>query len=199
MRVACKAAISAVIVLSILCATGYAQEKPPLGNGSFVLKFDYISFTDQHFDTNSGGVYLGMGGYMRLNRDWIARGNRIHLYLGAEIGIADNASVLGEDIDFIPIELNFKLANEVAQNLIIDYGAGLSYSYTEVTYHSLFADQELERDDWLLGGQIFADLSYHMGFFSIGCNAKYQITEGFKEADADLSNWRLGAQIGVTF
>lgn len=186
-------------LLSILCTTGYAQEDAPLGNVNFALKLDYISFTHENFDSDPGGVYFGIEGYKRLNRNWRLQGKPLHLYLGGELGYAYNGDfLLGEDISFMPVELNLKMANQVVHNLIIDFGAGLSYCYTKVESHSLFSASETE-DDWQFGGQIFADLTYNMAFLSIGCNAKYQITEDFKDGDVDLGNWRVGLQIGATF
>lgn len=183
------------MVLVMTCARAQAQEKLPLGNTNFTVKLDYIVFTHRHFDPpeEDDGLYLGLEGYKQItqNPNW---------YLGGEIGSAANITVFGgEEINFIPVELNGKYAKEIAPNLIADFGGGLSYSYVELQYRHVFLPHENERDGWLLGAQFFADLTYTMGRLCVGVNAKYQITEDFKDEDLDLNNWRLGVQIGLTF
>jgi hypothetical protein len=174
-----------------------AQEKAPLGKGNFALKLDYIAFTDDHFDEGGNqddGLYIGLEGYGEISPNW---------YLGGEIGNAINIDLGGgEDIDFVPIEVNVKYAKETARNLVVDFGAGLSYSYVELQdlpLFSIFGDQGEKRDDWLFGGQVFADLTYKIQWFSIGVNGKYQITEDFEDEGVDLSNYRLGVQLGIVF
>lgn len=175
------------IVFILSPAVIQAEQKAPLGTGNFALKLDYITFTDEGWsDNDDAGLYLGVEGYGKITPN---------VYLGGEIGTAANVSILGEDISFIPVELNVKYAKEVATNVIADFGAGASYSYTEVT--DTFSDESI--DDWLFGGQVFADLTYKIGRFTIGVNAKYQMTEDFKDSDVDLSNWRLGLQLGGLF
>jgi hypothetical protein len=175
----------------------FAQEKAPLGNGNFAVKLDYIAFTDDHFDEASNeddGLYLGLEGYGEITPNW---------YLGGEVGTAVNIEIFGgEEITFVPIELNLKYAKEAARNFVVDFGAGLSYCYTELTYVDFSFLRETtreERDDWLFGGQVFVDLTYKIRWFSIGVNGKYQITEDFKDEGVDLSNYRLGVQLGFVF
>jgi len=198
-----------------------AQEKAPLGKGNFALKLDRITFTDDHW-TDSGddaGLYIGLEGYFELTPN---------LYLGGEVGAATNINLdlfggLGaystlkyggadevegteDDISFVPVEVNLKYAMEAASHFVVDFGAGLSCSYVELDRPIYFLLDENTvtsrtetRDEWLFGGQVFADLTYKIRWFSIGVNGKYQITENFKDDDFDLSNWRLGAQIGIIF
>ena len=180
----------------------YAQEKAPLGKSNLALKFDYIAFTDNHFDepfNEDDGLYLGLEGYGEIIPNW---------YLGGEIGAAININLFGDHISFVPVEVNVKYAKEAAPNLVVDFGGGLSYSYAklEVTdwSHPSYSGNTvyygyLEREDWLLGGQIFADLTYKIGFFSIGLNGKYQITQDFKDEGIDLNNGRVGLQLGILF
>jgi len=175
----------------------FAQEKAPLGKGNFAVKLDYIAFTDDHFDEGGNqddGLYIGLEGYGEISPNW---------YLGGEIGNAINIDLGGgEDIDFVPIEVNVKYAKETARNLVVDFGAGLSYSYVELQdlpLFSIFGDRGEKRDDWLFGGQVFADLTYKIQWFTIGVNGKYQITEDFKDEGIDLSNYRLGVQLGFVF
>jgi len=169
----------------------HAEQKAPLGTGNFSLKLDYITFTDDWGDEDVNGMYVGLEGYGQIAPN---------LYLGGEIG-AGSADVGITDLTFHPIELNLKYAKEFVPNLIADFGAGVSYSYASLEiddFWGLFMEEETV-NDWLFGGQVFADLTFHIQWFSFGVNAKYQITEDFKDADVSLSNLRLGAQLGVLF
>jgi hypothetical protein len=170
-----------------------AQEKAPLGKGNFAVKLDYIAFTDDYFDESGNeddGLYIGLEGYGEITPNW---------YLGGEVGTGTNIDLGGESITFVPIEVNLKYAKEAARNFVIDFGAGLSCSYVEIQYRPFFGAAQEERDDWLFGGQVFADLTYKIQWFSIGVNGKYQITEDFKDEGVDLSNYRLGVQLGIVF
>jgi hypothetical protein len=216
--------MSVSMVLVMTCVAVNAQEKAPLGNGNFAVKLDRITFTDDHWDDvgDENGLYLGLEGYFEVAPN---------LYLGGEVGTATNLDlgVIGEafvygpilkyglaeeiegaedDISFVPVEINLKYAMEAASHFVVDFGAGLSYSYVELERDIYFLHPELEntvtsrpesRDEWLFGAQVFADLTFKIRWFSIGINGKYQITEDFKDDDFNLSNWRLGAQIGIIF
>jgi hypothetical protein len=182
--------ISTVIAFVITSATVHAQVVAPLGQSNFVLKFDYIVFTDGFFDNQGNGLYIGLEGYGKIASNF---------YLGGEVGQAGNIAIVGEDINFVPIEVNIKYAREFAHNLVVDFGAGFSYSYAELKQSFYFGTAPEERNDWLFGGQIFADLSYKINWFSIGLDVKYQITQSFKDEDLDLSNFRLGLHIGIIF
>ena len=184
--------ISICTVFVMTSAVLHAQERIPLGNSNVSVKLDYIVFTDNHFDNpgnEDDGLYIGIEGYGEILPN---------LYLGGEIGQGINIGVLGEDISFVPIELNLKYAIETANNFVIDFGAGVSYSYVELRDQDPFGSGR-DEDDWLFGGQFFGDLTYKIDWFSIGVNAKYQITQDFRDEDFDLSNLRVGAQIGVMF
>jgi hypothetical protein len=159
-----------VLTFSSICA---AQESS-LGRGNIAVKLSYISFTEDD-DT---GVYAGLEGYGEI---------RPNLYLGAEVGYAN--SISEADI-FVPVELNLKYAIKAAPDFVIGLGAGGSYIYV---------DQEHTGNDWLFGAQFFMDLNYIIAKFFIGINAKYQLTEHFKDSNIDFNNWRLGGQIGVMF
>lgn len=189
-----KLFLFSIITGFIMASTSvYTEERARLGNGNFALKLDYIVFTDGHFDdpgNEDDGLYIGLEGYGEIIPN---------VYLGGEVGQAINISAGGDDISFFPIELNVKYAIEVTPNFIADFGAGVSYSYIELQYQPLFLPIWDERDDWLFGGQFFADLTYKIHWFSIGINAKYQVTQDFKDEDFDLNNLRLGAQIGIMF
>jgi hypothetical protein len=121
--------ISAIVVASTVVS---AQEKAPLGNCNFALKLDYIAFTDNHFGeagNANDGLYIGLEGYGRITPN---------LYLGGEIGAGTNIEIGGEEITFVPVELNLKYAKEAARNCVVDFGAGLSYSSVEIQYRPLF-------------------------------------------------------------
>jgi len=105
----------------------------------------------------------------------------------------------GEEITFTPLELNVKYAKETARDLVVDFGGGLSCSSVEIQYTPFFGHPQQSRTDWLIGAQIFADLTLKIKAFTIGVNGKYQMTEEFKDEGVDLSNFRLGVQIGMVF
>ena len=185
--------ISICIVFVMASAALHAQEKKaPLGKGNFAVKLDYITFTDGFFDKSGredDGLYIGLEGYGRIYEN---------LYLGGEVGGALNITIFGEEISFVPIELNAKYAIELVPNLAVDFGAGVSYSYAKLEDLGPFGSGK-ERSDWLFGGQFFADLTYRINWFSIGINTKYQITQSFRDEGFDLGNWRIGAQMGIVF
>jgi hypothetical protein len=54
-------------------------------------------------------------------------------------------------------------------------------------------------DDWLFGGQVFADLSYKAGVVYFGADFKLQLTEDFEDSSVDFNNWRLGGHLGIIF
>jgi hypothetical protein len=181
------------VAFAMASTAGSAAERAPLGKGNFALKLDYIVFTDSHFDrggNQNDGLYVGLEGYGEIFPN---------LYLGGEIGTATNVEMAGEEISFVPLELNLKYAIETAPHLVVDFGGGISYSYVELQYQVPFGPLRQERDDWLFGAQFFTDLTYKINWFSIGVNAKYQVTEDFRDEGLDLNNLRVGFQIGIMF
>lgn len=96
-----------------------------------------------------------------------------------------------------------KYAKEAAPNLVVDFGGGLSYSYAKLTNdpYSFYpgTTRRVRGEDSLLGGQVFADLTYKLGWFYCGVNGKYQVTQDFKHEGFDLSNYRLGIQLAIVF
>jgi hypothetical protein len=174
--------------------TVYAAEKFALGNSNVAVKLDYIQFTDGNLkdaDVDTG-LYLGLEGYGRIVDN---------LYLGAEVGFAQpdgKIGILDSELTYVPIELNLKYAINASPDLVIDIGGGGSYNYGKFRISGSGIDNS-SVDDWLFGGQVFADLNYKISAFFIGINGKYQITEDFKDFDFHCSNWRIGGQIGVSF
>jgi hypothetical protein len=199
-----------VMTVFVMASTSvYAQQmKAPLGLGNIAVKVDYIDFTDNllaDLDVDTS-IYGGLEFYGQ-----IASG----LYLGAEVGYTnpdDEMTLIDPflgpveietEITYVPIELNIKYAIEAAPNLVVDFGAGVSVNYAEADQDISFLGvaDSFSEDDWLFGGQFFADLNYKFGQFFIGVNAKYQITEDFEPdgTDIDFSNWRVGGQMGIIF
>jgi hypothetical protein len=184
-------------------ALGAAGGAPP-GSVHLGLNLSHIRFSDDVADTShtESGGYVGVLGYGRLFHG---------LYLGGEVGKAENATLFsGDDVEFLPIELNAKYAFQAGSHFVLDVGGRLSYSYVEIkpgeewnlgcTFYICPApepsrangDDAGTTDDWLLGGQLFAEMMFRMGWFSLGFNGKYQITEEFKDSDLALDNWRVG-------
>jgi hypothetical protein len=182
---------SLIVSFIVLSTTAYAAEKASLGNFNLAIKLDSINFTEDALKNSDidTGLYTGLEGYGKI---------ALNLYLGAEVGYANpEGTALGLDteLNFIPIEMNLKYIVEAAPNLDMDFGIGISCNYVEEKASSL--------DDWVFGGQVFADLNYRIDTVFIGINAKYQITEnsdiGDTESDRSFSNWRIGGQAGIMF
>jgi hypothetical protein len=186
-----------------------ASTRAPLGNGHVGLNLSYIRFSDDVADTShtESGGYIGVLAYGRLFHG---------LYLGGEVGKAENLTLFtGNDVEFLPIELNAKYAFQAGSHLALDVGGGLSYSYVEIDEGQEWnlgcvfyvcpapepsgADDDKRGDDWLLGGQLFAEMMFRMGWLSLGVNGKYQVTEGFKGSDFTLDNWRVGMVTAIVF
>lgn len=178
-------------------STSYAGEEAPIGAGNIAIKVDYIDFTDDvigDVDVDTG-LYLGIEGFKEIADN---------LYLGAEVGYANpkgSVSAFIEDIEteltFIPVELNLKYAVKAASNVVLDIGAGASYSYVEEDAST--SNDSASDTDWLLGGQVFIDLNYTIDNFFVGLNGKYQLTEDIEGADYNYNNWRVGGQVGFIF
>jgi len=204
-----KVLFLSLLVLFVFASTSvYAAEKYDLGMGNVALKVDYINFTDDAFEEIDleNGVYVGLEGYAAIYPN---------LYLGLEAGWAGSQNddtidtELGEvdvdiDVTFIPVELNLKYAVALNPAWVMDFGAGVSYNYFEIEANDLDASA----DDWLFGGQVFADLTYKINKeWFIGINGKYQFTGDLEfdtdgediETNTNAGNWRVGAHIGLMF
>lgn len=177
------------VAFSLSTAVGYAADKMILGKNNFAVKVCSINFDDSNTDN---GIYVGAEGYTEIENN---------LYLGAEVGYTSNdgkvslsGATVNTDVIFLPIELNLKYAVKVANNIIIDFGVGGSYSYTEEEISG--SDST---DEWLFGGQGFGDINATIGKVFLGINAKVQFTDKGKETAKNYSNWRIGGQIGMVF
>lgn len=178
-----------------MVANAFAEEKAPIGNlgkGNLAIKVGYINFTDDFFsEYDDEGVYLGLEAYVGITDNF---------YLGGEVGVADNVTLFGgEDVDYVPVELNAKYAVSLSPHLIFDIGGGVSYNYVKITYEPFLGEAVEIGEDWLIGGQVFSDLTFRINWFSIGLYGKYQITDDFEDTDTDLSNFRWGLNIGIVF
>ena len=197
-------ALSLMIVFVFASTTLYAAEKYDLGMGNVALKIDYINFTEDAFDEIDleNGVYVGLEGfyaiypnlYLGLEAGWAGTSNDDDIDLG---GGPINVDI---DVTFVPIELNLKYAVALSPDWVVDFGAGISYSYFEIEAD----DVDESADDWLFGGQVFADINYKLSKdWFLGINAKYQFTDDleFDNVDTETSadNFRVGAQVGMMF
>ena len=196
--------LTLMLVFVFASTTLYAAEKYALGMGNIALKVDYINFTEDVFDNIDldNGIYLGLEGYYTIYPN---------LYLGLEAGWAGTENdgdleIDGEkrnvdiDVTFVPVELNLKYVFELDPNWNIGVGAGISYNYFKIEANKI----DESADDWVFGGQIFADINYKMNKeWFIGINAKYQFTDDLEFDNVDTStsadNFRIGAQIGYMF
>ena len=168
----------------------------PLGIINFGVKVDYIGFTDDFLkdaDVDTG-VYVGAEIYSIILP---------YLYLGLEAGYSNpdgNVGGIDTELTYVPVELNAKVAFEPVKNLAIDLGGGVSANYAELKT-SVGSLPPVSEDDWLWGGQFFADINYIAGgVVYIGINGKYKFAEkGLKGYDVTLSNWMVGGQIGFKF
>lgn len=206
-----KFLLVSLVFVFILAATTVQAQQYVLGNSNVALKVDYFAFTEDVFgDVDlDEGVYVGLEGYYGVMPE---------LYLGMEVGWAGTSNdgdvnVAGDrvdtdvDVTFIPVELNLKYAIAASPEWIIGIGAGVSYSYFEVEIDPK-GYSDADEDDWVWGGQLFADVNYKMSDqWFLGINGKYQFTEDLEfdikgedvDTDTSADNWRVGAQIGLMF
>jgi hypothetical protein len=172
-----------------LCTGAYAADKITLGKNNFAIKVDSINFDSKLTDD---GIYVGAEGYKEIEKN---------LYLGAEVGYTSNdgkVSLFGAtydtDVIFLPIELNLKYAVRIIDHLIVSLGVGGSYSYAKEEISG--ADSE---DEWLFGGQGFADINVTIGKVFMGVNYKIQFTDRGRDTGKNYSNQRIGGQVGMIF
>lgn len=203
-----KIILCSLLVLFVFASTTvYAAEKYSLGSSHVALKVDYIYFVEDVFRADmKDGVYVGLEAYY---------GILPNIYIGMESGYATAGNTdkvrydfdkikVDVDTDFVPIELNLKYVMEVTPSFIVSLGGGPSYNWLKVRAKS--GEFKITEDDFIWGGQLFADLTYKMSDqWFIGLNGKYQFTDdmtiarGDYRSSAKANNWRGGAQIGLMF
>jgi len=192
--------IMQVVIFLILLLTGgvchsadYNQDVPE--SPYFGLKIDYVHFDDSVLEDNDieKGGYLALETYGRILP---------HFYLGGEIGVAyTDGSYKSTDTEltFVPVEINVRYRFDLSPRFNLDIGIGGSHCFYKV---EIAAETNKDGDDsdkssvW--GAQTFVDLNAEFGWFYLGVNAKYQITEDVIDG-INLNNYRAGAQFGITF
>ncbi len=205
-----KTLLLSLMLIFVFASTSlYAADKYALGNTNIALKVDYISFTEDIFDSVDleDGIYIGLEGYYGITSN---------LYVGLEAGWAETENdttvkLLGDsfdvetDVTYVPVELNMKYVIEASPQWRIALGAGVSYNWFDVEQDVC---SECSESDWVFGGQVFADIAYKMNNqWFIGINGKYQFTDDIEfdvqgldiETETNANNWRVGAQIGLMF
>ena len=196
------------VLIAFLLATSFAYgaEKVLIGNGNIALKMDYLYFTENALDDldNANNFYIGLEAFNKITSN---------LYVGMEVGYANSdgsAHIVNTELQrvnadteltYVPIELNLKYAIDITPRLVVDFGAGPSYNWMKEEISARGSSSD--KDDWLWGGQLFADLNYKIDRFFIGINGKYQFTEDFEiddhKTDVNANNWRVGGQVGIMF
>lgn len=204
-----------LIVLSVFfCAASSASAQTyPLGYANAAVKVEYFRFMDDSIrELNAGdGIYVGVEAYKQLFLP--------NLYLGAQIGWAGSSGdvtvplYLGQagptlnfttDVSYVPIEFNAKYAIPLDPSLTLDFGSGFSINYFDVSVkeNNIFRTSG-SNDDWVMGGQFFADLNYKYANWLFGVGIKYQLTDnmtlGGVGTDTGADNLRLGVQTGFSF
>ena len=196
-----------VTICFVLGATSlYAGQDYPLGHHGVDVKVHHFVFTDDVFgDVDlDKGIYVGVEGSFALTP---------HLYLSPEVGYvgtdnSDDVYYMGDsvkvdlDVKYVPVELNLRYAIGFAKKWVFGIGVGASYNYFEVEIDPKGYSNETE-DDWVWGGQVFADLTHNFGSWVMGLNFKYQFTEDLEfndyDTDTKATNSRIGPRIGFVF
>ena len=178
--------LAALLPTALFSIAGHAKARGPLGSGHLSLKLSYLNFTDDHLDSVDDGGYLALEVFGRVAR---------RLYIGGELGAGGNVVALGHDVSVLPIEASAKYVPYIARNLVVAIGAGAAIC--RVSSESNFLIFKLDkRSDFLFGGQLFVDLAFVLESFTVGLDAKCQITQDFEGADWDASTFRIGIQLG---
>ncbi len=187
-----------------------AAETFPLGKFNVAVKVCSLDLAD---DSAGTMTFIGLEGYGSIAPN---------LYLGGEVGQANQKDELsrwgfqfGREVTFVPVEVNLKGVVEVARNVSLGFGGGISYNSVHFKAKdrgglygpdSGFIIQDLS--EWLVGAQVFMEVNVTLGRVFIGLNGKLQLVS---EADPvayldlgtlsydDYSNWRAGGQIGMRF
>jgi len=188
--------VALICTLLILTATtALAQKERAIGKSHYTAELAVMFMQHRTFETDDGGVYLGLAGYGHLGNNW---------YLGGEIGVGGGFGILSDESTFNPIELNAKKAFPLSESWAVDIGGGLSYNRVKFSHDSWFTDNDWEVSDWVFGGQLMGDLYFKAGNFLIGLKLKYQLTADVPDVAAeispiegwDYSNFKIGLQIG---
>jgi hypothetical protein len=198
--------ISALFTLvTVWPVLALAQADEPLGTGGVRVKIAYLGFTDSILDDYKidHPTYFGAEAYWQLHS---------RLYVGGEIGYANDDSSTAIRVDgvfrraeteitYIPVELNLINIIPCGRNFQTRFGIGLSYNYVRIESDpppgGIMLKSSDDSDEWLLGGQLLADISYHINNFFFGIDVKLQINRDWDEED--YSNGRIGGHLGWRF
>lgn len=200
-----KKLILSLFLVGLICAVPpvHASQGNALGFGDAAIKVDWFRFTDNGLADMDleNGVYVGLEVYYMIG--CISP----NLYFGAEIGWAGTSTSvdpysLDLNVDYVPVEFNLKYVFDITPCVKFDLGAGISANW--FGFEADFGNVSYSSDDWLFGGQFFADLNYRLApNWFVGANIKYQITQDIEldgvNTHTSADNFRLGAQVGYTF
>jgi hypothetical protein len=171
----------------------YSQEISE--SGYIGLKVDYIHFTDSILEDND----IEKGDYLALETNGMILPN---LYLGGEIGVTiidGSYKDIDTELTFVPVEIHVRYRFDLSSRFNLDVGVGVAHCFYDI---EIAAETNKDGDDsdknsvW--GAQASVDLNTQFGWFYIGANAKYQITEDIVD-DINLNSYRVGAQFGIAF
>ncbi|MHC4686587.1 MAG: hypothetical protein ACYTEW_20080 [Planctomycetota bacterium] len=182
-----------------------AQTDESLGGGGVRIKMAYLGLTDSILDDFriDHPTYVGAEVYWKVHAQ---------LYVGGEVGYANDESsatiVVGTvasqaqtEITYVPIELNVMNILSFGEHVQTRFGIGVSYNYVHIESDpppgGVMLKSSDDDEEWLLGGQLFADISYQINNFFFGLDLKVQMTRDWDEED--YTNGRIGGHMGWRF
>ena len=199
---------------SALAASTSRHSKAVINKAS--LKLDWLTFTDDLLEDTDSSEALYIAIEMRSPVTPL-------FDIGMEVGytkfsgdIVGPKSISGKSTNFIgtwentityvPIEFNLSYSRYFG-NLVYMMGSGISGNYVnleadvnDTVTPFTFSDED---SAWLLGAQVFFDLSYEGETYFFGIDAKYQVveeTDFFNQwLDVNFSNLRAGIHIGTYY
>jgi len=200
-----------VMLAMLFCAASPAMSQTyPLGDVNVAVKVEYLRFMDDSIrELNAGdGIYVGVEAYKQLFLP--------NLYLGMQIGwggssgdvtvpwfYSGQTTAYSTDVDYVPIEFNIKYAIPLDRSLILDFGSGFSFNYFDISVKDKWYGYSGSENDWVIGGQFFADLNYKYANWLFGIGVKYQLTDtmsfGGVNTSVSADNLRIGMQAGYSF
>jgi len=188
------------LVFGVLTLLGFALAQDV---GELGLKIQSAKFQD----VSDRKAYASLFAYVRTSP--VSK-------VGLEIGNANMESEIfvcgfsfcNLDIDYTPIEINFKLdaRGRGYENFAVGLGAGISFNILQYEVYRNGV-RVAEKNKNLIGWQIFGNGRY---FFTparsnfnafMGVELKYQWVDSFTESGGkvELSNTRIGLELGVLF
>lgn len=190
------------ILLTLIVATQPVYAATSDLGADVALKVQYFHLMDDSFGDldASDGVYVGIAAYKQLLMS--------NFFLGMEVGWAGTSGEpvafgipFDVEVNYVPIEFNAKFVFPIMDCVDFDFGGGFSINYFDLKIEALGASAS--QNDWVWGGQFFADINYTFNNFFVGIGAKYQLTEdlslGGINTDSGADNVRAGVQIGMKF